>query len=110
MANNLSNIPLLPFKNNLVHLFSYFHTMNARHRRRKKKPTKPKKAKKFYMKIGDKLDGPILLGIIRNGFKFEKSAEKLMEESCGNCIGVCGLGLLHGRGRCCGLLQKTRCI
>lgn len=79
MANNRSNISLLPFKNNLVPLFSYLHTMNARHRS-KKTYTKQKKPKNLYMKLGDKFDGPILLGKTRSGFKLEKSAERLMEE------------------------------
>lgn len=49
------------------------------------------------MKIRDKFDDLILLGIIRSRFKFEKSAVKRTEEHYGNCVGICGLGQPHGR-------------
>ena len=57
------------------------------------------------MKIGDKFDSPILLGIPRSELKFEKSAEKLTEECYESRIGVCGLGLPI-EGRYFRLLQK----
>lgn len=64
--------------------------MNASHR--------SKKSGSPMSKIEDYFDGPNLLGLIRIEVEFEKSAKRLTKEGYENYIGVCGLGLFHGRG------------